>query len=68
MLVLYMHRILTKSEEKLLVHTTILLQKWPYRIIPKTVIDLGMSYIIDLGKTIYPAPTLRDWFSGFMKR
>lgn len=43
-------------------------QKWQCPITPSTVIHLSKEYMIELGKTISPNSTLRDWFSGVMKR
>ncbi|CAF2689825.1 unnamed protein product [Rotaria sp. Silwood2] len=60
--------ILTKDEEQLLVHTIILFQQWQCPVTPTAVINLAKSFMIDLGKTILPNSTLRDWFSGFMRR
>ncbi|CAF3621241.1 unnamed protein product [Rotaria sp. Silwood1] len=60
--------ILTSDEEQLLVHTILLFQKWQCPVTPTTVIHLAKSFMIDLGKTISPNSTLRDWFSGFMRR
>lgn len=60
--------ILTKDEEELIVHTIILFQQWQCPVTPSTVIELAKSYMIELGKSISPTSSLRDWFSGFMKR
>ncbi|CAF4151860.1 unnamed protein product, partial [Rotaria sordida] len=60
--------ILTKDEEELLVHTIILFQEWQCPVTPSIVIHLAKSYMMELGKAISPNSTLRDWFTGFMKR
>ncbi|CAF1294572.1 unnamed protein product, partial [Rotaria sordida] len=60
--------ILTKAEEELIVHTIILFQQWQCPVTPSTVIFLAKSYMIELDKAISPNSSLRDWFSGFMKR
>jgi hypothetical protein len=60
--------ILTKEEERFLVHVVELFQSWQQPLSRTCVIDMARTYMIELGKNISPDAPLTDWFQSFMGR
>lgn len=60
--------ILHCEEEKFLVETIEIFEKWQLPLLRQNVIEIARNYMIELGKQISPTATLNEWFSSFMTR